>query len=194
MSMKNLVNGSIIVMIILILMSMAANSAVDNTIKTTDRYLANQPVNDPSIRTGNTPLKAAKSSSQGGTATLDDAQKNPTLFKKIAEKIFQGVVDMVESTHPSNTGTNSQSSNSTSTYEQMLQNNALTDEQLAEIEKYSGGKSPAELISAYCEDAQSPEFEEMIKSIKDSYGNDPNSPAALMDLYQSMAKLCPTTK
>jgi hypothetical protein len=194
MSMKNLVNGSIILMVILILMSMAANSAVDNSIKTTDRYLAGQPINDPSIRNGNTPLKSLKTSPQGGTATLDDAEKNPSLFKKLAEKIFQSVVDMVESTHPSNTGAQFQSSNSTSTYEEMLQNNPLTDEQLAEIEKYSGGKSPAELISAYCQDAQSPEFEEMIKSIKDSYGNDPNSPAALMDLYQSMAKLCPTTK
>lgn len=181
MSLKNLTIGSMVLLAILVIFSLAANNAVDRTLSGAD-----QAVEDTS---GDQALRA---NLPHGSVSLDDAEKNPGLLKSLTQKFMQAIISMVDDQASQKSTLGTQSTTSTMTYDQMLEDYPLTDEELEQIRKYSGDQSPAELIQSYCEDSQTAEFQEMIDSIKESYGNDPESPAMLMDLYSSMAKFCPS--
>jgi hypothetical protein len=193
MTKKNLTTGSIIIMIILIIMTLAASKAVDKSVSSSTPLQADQANNDPSIRSGNTPLKGELEPSPSASVSIESASKNPGLFSRLLEKMMLDLINLIDpsSKQPA------EPVNSTSSrvdYEKLLEEYPLDAEQLAEIKKYSGDKSPAELIEAYCEDAQTPEFQEMITSIKTTYANDPNSPASLMEVFETMAQFCPQTE
>jgi hypothetical protein len=175
MSLKNLMVGSCVLIAILVIFSMAANNVVDNTLNATPQADSQTTVNGQQMK-GDLPQ---------GKVSLSDVENNPSMLKSLTEKMMQSVIQAVDAQ------ANSNQSDSKLTYDQLMQDYPLTDEELAQIEKYSGNKSPAELIQAYCEDSQSEEFDQMISDVKNSYGNDPNSPAMLMDLYSAMSKLCP---
>lgn len=179
MSLKNLTVGSMVLMIILVIISLAANSAVDKS-------LENGLASDESTAGD----QAMRAELPRGSVSMEDAQNNPGFLKTITEKFMQSVISMVDEENQQEQA-GSSSAGSRITYDQLLEQYPLSEEELEQISKYSGDQSPVELIQSYCEDSQSPEFQEMIDSIKESYGNDPESPAMLMDMYSAMAEFCP---
>ncbi len=76
-------------------------------------------------------------------------------------------------------------------YYEMLVESTLTQEQQNEIQKYSGGKTPAELIEDFCLQANNGELDRMVEDIQQSYNYNPASPAAIMSVFKSMGNLCP---
>lgn len=201
MTLKQLTVGSMVIMIIIIMISMGMNTAVDKSIEVTDQILDNQTVNDPSIRSGNEPLRAIVETDSDpnqllgthGSVTIQNGQTEPNIFQSFMQKIMLAIINQVDDTQNTDKETDSYNPATSMNYEQIMEKYPLDEEQQAELKLYTD-MSPAELIETYCTDAQSPEFQEMTESIKESYQNDPNSPAALMEMFETMAKLCPATK
>ncbi len=198
MTLKQLTTGSIILMFIMIFISLGMNGAVERSLVSNSNNVVENSTADPTAIAKSEPLKAEvhktgqnaanliESDSQISFAT-DDNSKNP--ITKLVEK---GIVKVYSIFNPSENqeASTSSSISSYNDYQAYLEQNPLSPEDEALLNKYTD-KSPLELIQAYCEDAKTPEFKEMIDSIKSSYGNDPSSPAALMQMFESTAKLCP---
>lgn len=180
MSLKNLTVGSMILLIILVILSLAANNAVDRTIAGAGQS---------SDSTGGD--EALRADLPHGSVSMEDARNNPGVLKSLTQKFFQAIISLVDQQAVQDDTADSSVMTSRTTYDQLLEEYPLTEEELEQIKKYSGDQSPAELIESYCEDTQTAEFQEMIDSIKASYGDDPESPAMLMDMYSAMAKFCP---
>ncbi len=82
-------------------------------------------------------------------------------------------------------------SSSGDNYYNMLSESSLTKSQLDNIQKYSNGETPDELIDDFCGQARSGELDRMVEDIRQSYNYDPASPAALMAVFEKMGDLCP---
>jgi hypothetical protein len=76
---------------------------------------------------------------------------------------------------------------------EMMINSKFSDEEKAEISKYSDGKSPAEMTAQFCKDSSSEDAQAMINDIRRSYAgteSDPHSPVHLMDIFDKMSSFC----
>jgi hypothetical protein len=78
-----------------------------------------------------------------------------------------------------------------SDYYELLKEAPMTDEQLKEIQAYSGGKSPTEIVDEFCKEVDSGELHLMTEDIRQSYNYNPASPAILMSAFEKMGNLCP---
>jgi hypothetical protein len=78
-----------------------------------------------------------------------------------------------------------------SDYYELLKEVPMTDEQLKEIQQYSGGKSPTEVVDEFCKEVDSGELHLMAEDIRQSYNYNPASPAILMSFFEKMGNLCP---
>ncbi len=78
-----------------------------------------------------------------------------------------------------------------SDYYELLKEVPMTDEQLKEIQQYSGGKSPTEIVDEFCKEVHSGELHLMAEDIRQSYNYNPASPAILMSVFEKMGNLCP---
>lgn len=76
-------------------------------------------------------------------------------------------------------------------YYKMMAGSSLTESQMDDIQMYSNGKTPDELIDNFCGQARSGELDRMAEDIRQSYNYDPASPAALMSVFEKMGDLCP---
>jgi hypothetical protein len=171
---------------------------IDSVVKMID---SGQTANDPSLRSGNSALRANLWNSKTKTGSDSNgtmSSGNPGSFSKFLSMTMERASAFIEDSAKTykapvlNSNQTSMGDLSSTTFDQMLIDQPLDAEQLAEIKKYSGGKSPEELFNNYCTDVKSSDFQEMSQSIKESYANDPNSPAALIDLFEKMSVLCPS--
>jgi hypothetical protein len=78
-----------------------------------------------------------------------------------------------------------------SDYYELLKEVPMTDEQLKEIQQYSGGKSPTEIVDEFCKEVDSGELHLMAEDIRQSYNYNTASPAILMSVFEKMGNLCP---
>jgi hypothetical protein len=78
-----------------------------------------------------------------------------------------------------------------SNYYELLKKVSMTDEQLKEVQQYSGGKSPTEIVDEFCKEVHSGELHVMAEDIRQSYNYNPASPAILMSVFEKMGILCP---
>ncbi len=73
-------------------------------------------------------------------------------------------------------------------------NSNFTEAERQQISEYSGGKSPAELTSEFCNTSKTSDAQMMMEDIRRSYSgteNDPQSPIHLIDLFERMSNFCP---
>jgi hypothetical protein len=78
-----------------------------------------------------------------------------------------------------------------SDYYKLLKEVPIADDQLKEIQQYSGGKSPTEIVDEFCKEVYSGELHLMAEDIRQSYNFNPASPAILMSVFEKMGNLCP---
>ena len=78
-----------------------------------------------------------------------------------------------------------------SDYYELLNEAPMTNEQLKEIQQYSGGKSPTEIVDEFCAEVHSGELHLIAEDIRQSYNYNPASPAILMSVFEKMGNLCP---
>jgi hypothetical protein len=76
-------------------------------------------------------------------------------------------------------------------YYELLKEVPMTEEQTKQVQLYSGGKSPTEIIDEFCIEVRSGELHLMAEDIRQSYNNNPASPAILMSVFEKMGNLCP---
>jgi hypothetical protein len=76
-------------------------------------------------------------------------------------------------------------------YYELLKEVPLTEEQTKELQQYSGGKSPKEIVNEFCSEVRSGELHLMAEDIRQSYNYNPGSPAILMSVFEKMGSLCP---
>jgi len=73
-------------------------------------------------------------------------------------------------------------------------NSNFTDKERQQISEYSGGKSPAELTSEFCNTSKTSDAQMMMEDIRRSYSGteaDPKSPVHLIELFERMSSFCP---
>jgi hypothetical protein len=193
MTIKQLTTGSIVLMFIFVFISFGMNSAVDQSIK-----LSNNQPNQKAPTPKTQPFKAevhqggqsaADLVNSGSQITFGESKAKKNLITSIVEKGIIEVYTIFNPPEPTQSSPDLSMSNYAD-YQAYFEQNPLSPEDTEILSKYTD-KSPLELLQSYCEDAKTPEFKEMINSIKDSYGNDPSSPAGLMKMFETTAKLCP---
>lgn len=73
-------------------------------------------------------------------------------------------------------------------------NSNFTEIERQQISEYSGGKSPAELTSEFCNTSKTSDAQMMLEDIRRSYSGteaDPKSPVHLIELFERMSSFCP---
>lgn len=77
--------------------------------------------------------------------------------------------------------------------DEVLVDSSFSETEKAEIARYSGGKTPAEMTAQFCQDSSTSDAQAMLTDIRQSYAgteSDPHSPLHLLDIFEKMGSFC----